>query len=78
VLTFGNIGIGVPDNEKEFIFERHYRATNAQRKVREGTGIGLSIVKAFADHYGGIEVESYQLEGSSRHHTLFRLKIRRE
>jgi signal transduction histidine kinase len=78
VLTFGNIGIGVPEDEKERIFERHYRAKNARRKVSEGTGIGLSIVKAFADHYGSIEVESYQLERSSRHHTLFRLRIRRE
>jgi signal transduction histidine kinase len=77
-LTFGNIGLGIPEDERERIFQRHYRAKNAQRKIREGTGIGLSIVKAFADYYGGIEVVSYPLEGSSRHHTLFRLIIRRE
>jgi signal transduction histidine kinase len=78
VLTFGNIGIGVPDDEKELIFKRNYRAKNAQIKVREGTGIGLSIVKAFADYYGSIEVESVPLERSSQYITIFRLKIRRE
>lgn len=77
VLTFGNVGIGVPNDEKGRIFDRYYRAKNAQMTVREGTGIGLSIVKAFADSYGEIEFESNPLERSSRHLTVFRLKIRR-
>lgn len=78
ILTIGNIGIGVPEDEKEFIFQRHYRAKNAERKIREGTGIGLSIVKAFADRYGSIEVQSNPLENSDLHLTIFYLTIRRE
>ncbi len=79
ILTFGNIGIGVPESERDMIFERHYRAKNAQVRIREGTGIGLSIVKAFADHYGSIEIENSPLKGHpNRYLTVFRLRIRRE
>lgn len=78
VLTFGNIGIGIPEDQKERIFERYYRTNNARLKAREGSGIGLAIVKAFADAYGSVEVESTQPEGSSQYLTIFRLRIRRE
>lgn len=78
VVTFGNIGIGIQEDEKEKIFERYYRTAKAQLKVREGTGIGLSIVKTFADYHGSIDVESTSLEKSNRYLTIFRLRIRRE
>ena len=66
------------NGEKEAIFKRYYRAKNAQLKIREGSGIGLSIVKAFAEYYGDIDVESNPVGTGSRHLTIFRLRIRRE
>jgi PAS domain S-box-containing protein len=50
-------GIGIPDEEKKHLFNRFFRANNAQNI--EGTGLGLSIVKKYVDLMGGdIELSS--------------------
>lgn len=46
-------GPGVPDDEKEAIFERFYQA-NAGRKVAgRGVGLGLTICREIVDSHGG-------------------------
>lgn len=45
-------GIGVPDEVGEHIFEKFYRAENAQRVEAEGSGLGLYLVKMIADLIG--------------------------
>ena len=50
-------GAGVPDGEREKIFERFYRGSAARGK--EGSGLGLSIARQTAAVHGGnITVES--------------------
>ena len=44
-------GIGIPDEEQAHLFERFFRAKNAQNI--EGTGLGLHIVKKYLDKIGG-------------------------
>jgi two-component system, OmpR family, phosphate regulon sensor histidine kinase PhoR len=44
-------GIGIPANDLPFIFNKFFRASNAQNTA--GTGLGLSIVKSIADMHGG-------------------------
>ena len=44
-------GIGIPENEFKHIFERFYRASNAGQI--QGTGLGLNIVKRYAELLGG-------------------------
>jgi signal transduction histidine kinase len=57
-------GIGIPDEEKEHLFESFFRARNAQNI--QGTGLGLHIVKRYAELLNGrIKLESILHEGTS-------------
>lgn len=52
-------GIGIPEKDKNKIFERFYKVQHARSVNRGGTGIGLSIVKELVEmHHGKIQVES--------------------
>ena len=44
-------GIGIPDDDREHIFERFYRARNATNI--QGTGLGLDITKRYVELMGG-------------------------
>lgn len=58
-------GIGIPEAELSKLFSKFYRATNAQSKQTEGTGLGLYIVKQSVEQLGGtISVESAENEGA--------------
>lgn len=46
-------GIGIPESEKDKIFQKFYRAENALRYVPEGSGLGLSLVKSLVEGWGG-------------------------
>lgn len=44
-------GIGIPENNQKFIFNRYFRAENVLNT--QGTGIGLNIVKSHLENLGG-------------------------
>ena len=70
IFTVTDTGIGVPQADRERIFERFYRVDKSHSKQIGGTGLGLSIVKHGAQfHNAKIELES-QL-GSGTTITLF-------
>ncbi|MBI3551742.1 MAG: response regulator [Elusimicrobia bacterium] len=46
-------GPGVPDPEKEKIFDKFYRATHDQSRAAPGTGIGLAFCRMAAGQLGG-------------------------
>lgn len=61
-------GIGIPAIEQQEIFERFFRAENAVRKITEGSGVGLFIVKKVVeDHNGRIWFESAENQGTTFH-----------
>jgi two-component system, OmpR family, sensor histidine kinase SenX3 len=62
-------GPGIPESERERIFERFYRVDAARSRDTGGTGIGLSIVKHVAAGHGG-EVRVWSVEGSGSTFTL--------
>ncbi len=65
-LCVSDTGIGIPQAERDEIFEEFYRATNARESGKDGTGLGLSIVKAIAQtHDGEVSFESEEGKGTS-------------
>ncbi|WP_215699101.1 ATP-binding protein [Clostridium sp. MCC353] len=59
VVTVADTGIGVPEADKDRIFERFYRVDKSHSKQIGGTGLGLSIVKHGAIyHEARVELES--------------------
>jgi signal transduction histidine kinase len=59
-------GIGIPATELPQLFQRFYRAENAQSQHIPGMGIGLFIVKEIVRRHGGtIEVNSIEGQGST-------------
>ena len=58
-------GMGIPPDRIDVIFERFVQADLDITRPHEGSGLGLSIVKAYVDLLGGdIRVQSVQGEGS--------------
>jgi two-component system, OmpR family, sensor kinase len=56
-------GIGIPERERERVFERYYRGSNTSGIG--GSGVGLSLVKSIADlHKGSISLQSTEGKGS--------------
>tara|TARA_R110002033_G_scaffold166331_1_gene204869 strand:- start:92265 stop:94637 length:2373 start_codon:yes stop_codon:yes gene_type:complete len=51
ILTVTDEGIGIPQEEKEKLFGRFFRAANATNI--QGTGLGLHIVKQYVELMGG-------------------------
>ena len=64
-------GIGIPDEEKERIFERFYQVDHKVSREYGGTGLGLAISKAYVELLGGeIRVESEPGKGTRMLFTL--------
>jgi two-component system sensor histidine kinase SenX3 len=59
-------GLGIPDDEKDRVFERFYRSDPARSRHTGGSGLGLSIVKHVAQNHGGdVRVWSQTGKGST-------------
>ncbi len=52
LLTVEDRGPGVPEGERERIFEPFYRARGT-RETGEGVGLGLALVRQIVEHHGG-------------------------
>jgi len=64
VVEVADTGPGIPEEDLPHVFEELYRGENA-RGV-EGSGLGLALVRAVAEHHGGsVAVRSRQGEGSA-------------
>lgn len=56
-------GIGIPEADRERVFERYYRGSNTSGIG--GSGVGLSLVRAIVDlHNGTIALDTHEGEGS--------------
>ena len=65
IVTVADTGIGITAEAMEHLFEEFYRAPNAKEMEREGTGLGLTIVKDTVTRLGGhIAVDSKPGVGS--------------
>ncbi len=65
-LTVQDTGIGIPEEERPFLFDRFYRGEQTGQLSIPGTGLGLAIVKEIvALHQGKIGLESQVGAGST-------------
>ena len=66
VIKVKDNGIGIPEDELPFIFDRFYRVDKARARKTGGTGLGLSITQQLiALHQGEIKVESTVNKGTT-------------
>ena len=64
-LNVADVGTGIPDSEKEKVFERFYRIGNEEVRKTKGTGIGLYLVKLLIEqHDGTVEVTDNNPSGA--------------
>lgn len=66
VIEVSDNGIGIPDEKQGIIFERFVQVDQSFTKKREGSGIGLALVKSLVEVMGGnIGVKSQLGEGTT-------------
>jgi PAS domain S-box-containing protein len=74
-ISVKDTGVGIPKDKLQIIFERFRQADNSLSRDHEGSGIGLSLVKALVEMHGGtINVKSSLGQGSE---FIIKLPVRR-
>lgn len=64
-VSVSDSGPGIPESERERVFDRFYRIDDSRTRETGGTGLGLAIAKeAVVMHGGRIEVTESELGGS--------------
>ena len=53
IIEVRDQGPGIPENLRDKVFERFYRADNSRNRETGGSGLGLAIVKAIVERHGG-------------------------
>ncbi len=71
ILRVTDQGIGIPEGEKEKIFEKFYRIGNEDTRKTKGTGLGLFIVR----HITGLHKGTILVKGNSPKGSIFELKF---
>ena len=65
-LRVRDTGIGIPQDQRERVFERFHRIEGTQGRTHEGTGIGLALVQELVRLHGGsVQLESVLGQGSA-------------
>lgn len=71
IISVSDTGIGIPESDLPYIFDRFHQVDGSEQRQASGTGIGLSLVKELIEfHCGTVEVDSVLGQGST-----FRLRL---
>jgi two-component system, NarL family, sensor histidine kinase BarA len=64
-ISVADTGIGIPENERNRVFDAFYQVDSSSTREAGGTGLGLSIVKRLVDgHDGSVRITSNQPRGT--------------
>lgn len=65
-VSVSDTGMGIPEEDLPYIFERFYRTDRSRSRATGGSGIGLTIASSIIEAHGGnIRVESIPDEGAT-------------
>ncbi|MGH9399146.1 MAG: sensor histidine kinase [Thermoanaerobaculia bacterium] len=65
-VDVSDTGIGIPEADLPYVFERFFRSDRARRAYSGGSGLGLSIVRWIVEaHKGAVEVRSQVGKGTT-------------
>lgn len=71
IVEVSDTGIGIPERDKPFIFERFHQVGETLTDKPKGTGLGLSICKQIIEYHNGrIGFESTEGQGSTFYFSL--------
>ncbi len=66
LLSVSDTGIGIPEADLPYVFERFFRSKRSRRANPGGSGLGLSIVRWIVEaHKGRVTVESVAGKGTT-------------
>ncbi|MEX1246582.1 MAG: HAMP domain-containing sensor histidine kinase [Thermoanaerobaculia bacterium] len=66
LLEVSDTGLGIPEADLPYVFERFFRSKSSRRAYPGGSGLGLSIVRWIVEaHKGRVTVESAVKKGST-------------
>lgn len=71
-IDFEDNGPGIPENEREKIFERFYRLDDSRARDTGGTGLGLAITREAVIMHGG---EIVVMPAKTDTGSIFRIKL---
>jgi signal transduction histidine kinase len=65
-IEISDTGVGIPEKDLPFVFERFFRSDRARRAYTGGSGLGLSIVRWIVEaHKGKVEIASEADKGTT-------------
>ena len=65
-IQVADTGVGIPQEDLPYVFERFYKADKARTRSKGGTGLGLAITRNIVDaHKGSIAVDSVEKQGTT-------------
>ena len=65
-VQIADSGPGIPEAEREHIFDRFYRMDSARASATGGSGLGLAIVRALVEAHGGAIIVDERPGGGAR------------
>jgi signal transduction histidine kinase len=64
-LSVSDQGIGIPVGERDRLFQRFHRASNARQRGIRGTGLGLALVRTLLEgHRGTVNLDQSHEQGT--------------
>ena len=65
LVKVSDTGIGIPEDELPFVFQRYFESSRSKQGNYDSTGIGLSVIKSYVELHGGRISASSDSQGTT-------------